>query len=132
MEKSKLNSFLKRVATSLVLIPVVIGCIVMGYPTIFLLGLLGAGLLSWEWANMVPNARPTFYAITYFFVAITAIMLKPWLVPAFVLVVAFAIAFCKSKGEEHRKFLLLGVPYIAIGVGSIISIYTAYTTHPVP
>ena len=126
MEKSKLKSFLKRVATSLVLIPVVIACIILGYPTLFLLALLGAALLSWEWANMVPSSRPTFYAITYFFVAVVAIMLKPWLVPAFVMVVALTVAVCKSKGEEHRKFLILGVPYIAIGVGSIVAMYTSY------
>ena len=126
MEKSKLKSFFKRVATSLVLIPLVIACIILGYPTLFLLALLGAALLSWEWANMVPNSRPTFYAVTYFFGAVSAIMLKPWLVPAFVMVVALTVAFCKSKGEAHRKFLLLGIPYITIGIGSIVYLYTAY------
>jgi hypothetical protein len=123
---SKLNSFLKRLATSLVLIPVVIACIIFGYPTLFLLALLGAALLSWEWANMVPNSRPLFYAITYFFVAVVAIWMKPVIIPAFVMVVALAVAFCKSKGETNRWMLLLGVPYIAIGIGSIVSIYTSY------
>ena len=70
MEKSKLKSFIKRMVTSLVLIPIVIACIILGYPTIFLLALTGAALLSWEWANMVPNSRPTFYAVCYFFVAV--------------------------------------------------------------
>ena len=126
MEKSKLRSFLVRVATSLVLIPVVIACVIFGYPTLFLLALLGAALLSWEWANMMPNSRPTFYALTYFFAAVSAIMLKPWLVPAFVIAVALTVAFCNSKGEAHRKFLLLGIPYIAIGIGSIVALYTMY------
>ena len=125
-EKSKLNSFIKRVATSLVLIPVVIACVILGYPTLFLLALLGAALLSWEWATMVPNSRPIFYTMCYFFVAMVAILMKPIIVPAFVMIVAFTIAFCKSKGEANRKLLLLGVPYIACGIGSIVSIYSAY------
>ncbi len=125
-EKSKLNSFIKRVATSLVLIPVVIACVILGYPTLFLLALLGAALLSWEWVSMVPNSRPIFYAMCYFFVAMVAVLMKPIIVPAFVMIVAFTIAFCKSKGENHRKLLLLGIPYIACGIGSIVSIYTAY------
>ena len=125
-EKSKLSSFVKRVITSLVLIPLVIVCIIFGYPTLYLLALLSASLLSWEWANMVPNSRPTFYAMSYFFVAAVAILMKPIFVPAFALLIAFTIAFCKSKGEAHRKLILLGIPYIACGMGSIISIYTAY------
>ncbi|MBR2922397.1 MAG: CDP-archaeol synthase [Alphaproteobacteria bacterium] len=124
--KSKLNSFLKRVATSLVLIPVVIACIIFGYPTLYLLALLGAALLSWEWASMVPNSRPTFYAMNYFFVAMVAVLMNPIIIPALVMVVAFTVAFCKSKGEDNRKLLLLGVPYIACGIGSIVSIYSAY------
>ena len=126
MEKSKLKSFIKRVATSLVLIPLVIACIVLGYPTILLLALTGAALLSWEWANMVPSSRPTFYAVCYFFVAAISIMMKPVIIPIVVMIFTLALAFCKSKGEKERKLLLLGIPYIAFGVGSLISIYTAY------
>lgn len=123
---SKLNSFLKRVVTSLVLIPIVIACIILGYPTMFLLALLGAALLSWEWAKMVPNSRPEFYGLCYFFTTSVAILMNPMIVPLFVMVVALAVAFVKSKGEAHRKMLLLGIPYITIGIGSIISIYSSY------
>lgn len=126
MEKSKLKSFIKRIVTSLVLIPIVIACIIIGYPTIFLLALVGAALLSWEWATMVPNSRPTFYAVCYFFTAAVAIMMKPIIIPVIVMLFALSVAFCKSKGEAHRKMLLLGIPYIAFGIGSIISIYAAY------
>ena len=68
MEKSKLMSLLKRVVTSLVLIPAVIGCVVSGYPLILLLAWLGAILMSWEWADMVKNKRASVYTLTYFFV----------------------------------------------------------------
>lgn len=126
MEKSKLKSFIKRMITSLVLIPLVIACIILGYPTIFLLALVAAALLSWEWSTMVPNSRPTFYAVCYFFAAVVAILMKPLIIPVAIMLGALALMFIKSKGEAHRKLLLLGIPYIAIGIGSIVSIYVAY------
>ena len=126
MEKSKLKSLLKRVATSLVLIPVVVGCIIFGDLTTLLLALVGAALLSWEWANMVPSSRPTFYAICYLFVSSITIMVKPILIPIIIMIFTLALAFCKSKGEKERLLLLLGIPYIAFGIGSLISISLAY------
>lgn len=126
MEKSKITSFLKRLATTLVLVPIVVACVVFGYPTIYLLALLGAALLSWEWANMIPSSRQLFYAITYLFVAATVILIESLIIDAFVIVTAFIIAFFKSKGEIYRKFLLLGIPYISIGIGAITAIYSAY------
>ena len=50
---SKLNSFLKRVVTSLVLIPIVIACIILGYPTMFLLALLGANKAVLDLSNEI-------------------------------------------------------------------------------
>ena len=126
MEKSKLVSFLQRLIVTIILVPAVIYCIVKGYTTTYLLAVLGAALLSWEWSSMVTNKRPAFYAVTYFFVAVTAIVLGSPVAFLFILVVALALAFWKSRNEEHRKLLLLGIPYISIGIGSIIEIYTLY------
>ena len=126
MEKSKLNSFIKRIVSSLVLIPLVLLAIVGGYPSIFLLVLLVAGLLSWEWANMIPGKRQSFYAVCYFFAAATSIFIKEWMIIGAVILAVMALAFYKSKGEKNRGFLLLGIPYISIGIGSIVSIYGNY------
>lgn len=126
MEKSKVKSFLQRLIVTVVLVPLVIFCIMNGYNTVYLLALLGASLLSWEWASMIKNSRPVFYAITYFFVAVTAILLGSPVAFIFSLISAFVLSFFKSKGEAHRWLLLLGIPYISIGFGSIIEIYTLY------
>lgn len=119
MAKSKLNSFLKRLATTLILVPAVVYCIVSRYPAFELLILLGAALLSWEWANMVPSKRPAFYAISYFFVAAVTLILGSFSASAFSMLTALALAFIKSKDEKHRWLLLLGIPYISIGLGAV-------------
>lgn len=126
MGKSKLNSFFKRLATSLILVPAVIYCIHKGYPTFELLVLLGAALLSWEWAAMVPSKRSSFYAVTYFFVAAIALILGSIEASVFSMVAALALAFYKSKDENHRWLLLLGIPYISIGLASIAEINILY------
>ena len=123
MEKPKLNSFIKRLLTTLVLVPVVIGCVLGGYPWIYLLALTAAVLLSWEWADMVPNKRPAVYALTYFFVLVAAMIMDSLWAVGVVMALALAVAFVKSKGEENRKLLMLGVPYITIGIGAIVAIY---------
>ena len=126
MEKSKLNSFLQRLIVTIILVPLVIFCIMKGYTTVYLLALLGSALLSWEWASMIKNSRPVFYAITYFFVAVTAVVLGSPEAFIFSMIAALALAFVKSKGEKHRWLLLLGIPYISIGLGAVIEIYTLY------
>jgi len=132
MAKSKLYSFFKRLATSLVLIPLVIGSILYGSPLILVLAMLAIALLSWEWASMVPNSRPAFYTALYMFCAIFTTVMAPALshlmlpiilIVGCVLVFALALAYFKSKNETHRGLLLLGVPYISIGIGSIMAFY---------
>lgn len=132
MEKSKLKSFIKRTLTALVLVPVVVGCIFLGNPFILLLAMLGATLMSWEWSEMVPNSRKPFYTAVYMFCsiftlismpAITHLHLPILIIIAFVLTVALILSFVKSKGEKNRGLLLLGIPYITIGVGSVLAIY---------
>lgn len=126
MEKSKLKSFLKRTATSLILVPAVVYCIMYRYPAFELLILLGAALLSWEWSSMVPNKRPAFYALAYFFVAVVALILGSVYASAGCMAAALALAFYKSKGEKHRGLLLLGIPYITIGLAAIAEINVLY------
>ncbi len=129
MEKSKIKSFIKRVATTLVLVPVVIFCILAGYPLINTLAFLGAVLLSWEWANMVKNNNPSFYMLSYVFSVTVFIFVGYPIIGLVFMLLTLAIAVGKSKGEENRGLLLLGIPYISIGLGSIIEIYNIFGPH---
>ena len=74
MEKSKKVSLIKRILTSLVLIPVVLGCLFSGKEAVELLALTIAALLSWEWAGMMPSRSNVFFALSYFLAAVVAIL----------------------------------------------------------
>ncbi|MBR2033593.1 MAG: phosphatidate cytidylyltransferase [Alphaproteobacteria bacterium] len=123
MEKSKIYSFIKRVVTSVILIPAVIWCLYAGYPFVQVLALIAGALLSWEWAQMVPSVRGAFYAVLYTFVVTIAVFIGPYWPYLFTLIVATGLAWFKAKGETRRNLLVLGVPYISIGVGSIMWLY---------
>ena len=126
MEKSSINSFAKRLITTVILVPFVVYCVVSGYTSMYMLAMLGTALLSWEWAVMVPNKRAPFFAVVYFFVAITAILLgslEGWIVS---MILALALALHKTKDEAHRWLLLLGIPYISVGIWAFVEIYTLY------
>lgn len=123
MERSKLNSLLKRIAMALVLAPLTVLCIWAGYPYIQLFALVTGTLLAWEWARMVPSSRGAFYAVTYTAVMATAVMLGSWIAYGIMLAGGTILACYKARGEAHCNLLVLGVPYISIGVGSLIWLY---------
>lgn len=123
MEKTKLRSLIKRTVTSLILAPAVIGCLYVGYPLTQLLVFLAGAMLAWEWSHMVPNSRGAFYAVLYAFVVGAAVLLGSWFAYFLSLFAGIVLAFVKSKGETRRKLLVLGVPYISIGLGSVIWLY---------
>ena len=123
MEKSKLNSCIKRIITAVILIPLTIGCLYAGYPFVQAFTMLTGTLLAWEWARMVPSARGAFWGILYTFVLAFAVMLGSWIAYFGVLAGALVLAWFKASGETRRNLLVLGVPYISIGVGSILWLY---------
>ena len=67
MEKTNLTSLQKRILTSLIMIPVAIGALRSGHPYVDILIFIVGSLLSWEWANMVPNKKVSTYAVCYIF-----------------------------------------------------------------
>ena len=123
MEKPKKSSLFKRVATAVVLAPLTIALIYAGSPWINVLALVFGAMLSWEWAHMVPNSRGAFYTALYAFVVGVAVLLGSWCAFFLSLLGGLVLAFVKSKGETRRRLLILGVPYISIGLGSVAWLY---------
>lgn len=123
MEKSKFNSIVKRIITALFLIPVTIGAIYYGFPYVQIMALIFGGMLAWEWSNMVPNQKVSFYSIVYTIVMGSAVLFSSWLGFVLILLGATFLVWKKSVGEPRRKLLILGVPYISIGIGSMIWLY---------
>lgn len=121
MEKSKMNSFVKRLAAAVVMAPLTLVLLYLGAPFVNLFCMLCGTLLAWEWATFVPNKKNALYAAAY---ASSVVMVS--FLPGFYFILAFlvmliitAIVWFKAKAEEHRWLLVLGVPYITLGIGSI-------------
>ncbi len=123
MEKSKLKTIIKRVISSLVLAPVVLLAVFSGSPAINLLALLGGALLAREWATMIPNNKPTVYAVSYMFpLSLSVFTSDVWTI-SFVILFVTCWMWVKTAGENHRRLLTLGVPYITIGIGSLVWLF---------
>jgi len=126
MEKSKLNSLFKRMASALVLAPLVLGGLLSGWYSFALLVMLISSLLAWEWSNMVPNNKSTVYSMIYFFAAACAISFANVYYVLAVILLAMLFVFFKAKEEQHRYLLMLGVPYIVLGIGSFVWMYVIF------
>lgn len=123
MEKVKLTSLQKRVLTSLVMIPLVIGALRFGHPYVEILVYLVGIMLSWEWSSMVPNKRANVYAVCYAFAFGSSILVQNTVVLALTIAISTAFVYLKAKDEENCKLITLGVPYISIGVGALYWMY---------
>ena len=128
MAKTKSNTML-RIVTALVMAPLVIAGLYFGYPYVVLM-LVGVGaLMAWEWSTMVPNNRPTVYAVAYTVSTAVAVMLNSWLGIILSLVFSTFLVWFKARDERYRRLLILGVPYITIGIGSLMWIYHIVSSH---
>lgn len=123
MEKANFTSLQKRVLTSLIMIPLVIGAMRSGHPFVDILVYFVGIMLSWEWSAMMPNKRANVYAVCYAFALGCSLIIFNQIVLLLVLMAITAFVYIKAKDEEHRKLLTLGVPYISIGVGALYWMY---------
>ncbi len=128
MEGTKSNIWLRTV-TAAIMAPVVVAALYFGYPYVVLM-LLGIGaLLSWEWSAMTGNKKPEVYAVIYTVSMAVAVMLNSWLGIGIALLFSMFLVWRKAKDEPHRRLLTLGVPYITIGIGSLMWIYYITAFH---
>lgn len=126
MEKSKRISLIKRVVSTIVLAPVVLGAIVNGWDSLALLAAVVSALLSWEWASMVPNKKSAVYTAAYLFAAACAIFYANVEYSFAIMFGTALFVWYKAKDEEHRRLLTCGVPYIVLGVGSLVWLYVLF------
>jgi len=126
MVKSKMNSFIKRLVTTLILVPIVVGCILGGKTSVSLLAMVASVLLSWEWANMLKGKSEQFYSLAYLFAASIAILLPSYgtALGVIIFLIVFSLFFWRK--ENHRFLRILGIPYISIGIASIVALYDCY------
>lgn len=123
MVKTELTSLQKRILTSLVMIPLVIGALRSGHPYVDILVFAVGTLLSWEWSAMVPNKKANLYAVCYTFALGCSLLIFNRIILFTVLAAVAFLVYLKAKDEVHRKLLTLGVLYISIGVGALYWLY---------
>ncbi|MFI3241280.1 MAG: phosphatidate cytidylyltransferase [Alphaproteobacteria bacterium] len=114
------SDLFKRIATSVVLIPLVLFVLILGYPFLNLFVLFLGALFAYEWSKMVENNNPAFYATAYTVVFSLGIMFPLSLIFAVFLLLSALFVWFKAKGEKYRKLLVLGVFYVSVGMGSIL------------
>lgn len=131
LKAKKMNPFLKRTLAALVMLPVVICALWYGYPYVDILTLVVGVLLSWEWANMVPSRNPSTYFGFYVVPLSVSLLVYNTAVVFAVILLTTLFVWLKSRNENKRFLLTLGVPYISIGVGSLLWIYhDIFSYHP--
>lgn len=126
MEKSKSTALIKRIVTSLVLIPLVLWCLFSGKDAVSLLALAVAAMLSWEWGQMISSRTSTFFALSYFFATVVAVLFNSLSYSIGAVVLLLIVAYLRHRGEKELFLKLLGIPYISIGIGAIMALYNTY------
>ena len=128
MVKTELTSLQKRILTSLVMIPFVIGALRSGHPYVDILVFAVGALLSWEWSAMIPNKKANLYAVCYVFALGFSLLIFNRIVLFSTIAALTAFVYYKAREEEHRNLLTLGVVYISIGVGALYWLYYLFDT----
>lgn len=128
MVKTELTSLQKRILTSLVMVPFVIGALRSGHPYVDILVFAVGTLLSWEWSTMIPNRKANLYAVCYVFALGCSLLIFNRIVLFTTIAAVAAFVYLKAREEEHRRLLTLGVIYISIGVGALYWLYYLFDT----
>lgn len=129
--KKRSNGWVKRTLASLVMLPVTVGALWLGYPFVDMLALLVGILLCWEWAQMVPSNRSMSYMGAYVFSLATGLFVLNTMFNALVIFFSTVFVWFKARDENHRNLLTLGVPYISVGFASLLWLYhDVFAYHP--
>lgn len=127
MGNLKFNSLIKRILTAIVMIPIAIYVLYVGSPYVEVLAIIVGGLLAWEWANLLSSPQKTSHFVTAYMISLAV---SRWgfnfsLIIPIICIISFFVWLLAAK-EKNRRLITLGVPYISIGVGSLIWMYLSF------
>lgn len=124
MAKSEKSTLIKRIAAAVVMAPLTLLVIYAGMPYFNLFVLFLGCLLAWEWAEMMPTSKKSLYVSVYCFALGASVWLLHVIAVPLAILAATVLAFYKSQGEKNRGLLVLGAPYISIGLGCFAWMYS--------
>ena len=127
MVSRKFGAITKRVLAAIVMIPIAIEALYVGSPLIEVLAIIVGGLLSWEWANMLASTETKSHYVTAFIMSLAiSIWTYNFSVVLPMIAVITLVVWLVAEKEKFRGLLTLGVPYISIGVASLVWIYRSF------
>lgn len=127
MVSRKFGAITKRILAAIVMIPIAIEVLYVGSPYIEVLAIIVGGLLAWEWANMLSAPETASYYVTAFIISLAAsIWTYDFAIVLPLIAVISLVVWVIADKEKHRGLLTLGVPYISIGIASLVWIYRSF------
>ena len=127
MVSRKTGAMIKSILAAAVMIPIAIITLYIGSPYVEVLAITVGGLLAWEWANMLSAPHTSSYYVTAYMMGLaTAIWAYNFSVIIPMIAIISLFVWALAEKEKHRWLLILGVPYISIGVASLIWIYRSF------
>ena len=127
MVSRKFGAITKRVLAAIVMIPIAIETLYMGSPYIEALAIIVGGLLAWEWANMLSSSHTSSSYVTAYMMGLSVGVWgnNPPLIFYMLAIISFFVWGIAYK-EKHRALITLGVPYISIGLATLVWIYLSF------
>ena len=127
MVSRKFGAITKRILAAIVMIPIAIETLYMGSPYIEVLAIIVGGLLAWEWANMLSASNTASYYVTAYMMGLsTAVWGNNFPLIFSVLGIITMFVWIIARKEKNRALLTLGVPYIAIGLATLVWMYLSF------
>ncbi|MBQ8671763.1 MAG: phosphatidate cytidylyltransferase [Alphaproteobacteria bacterium] len=127
MVSRKMGAMIKRILAALVMIPIAVITLYVGSPYVEVLAVMVGGLLAWEWANMLSSPQKASHYVTAYMITLAVSI---WgynfslIIP--IICIVSLLVYVLAEKEKYRKLLTLGVPYISIGIASLIWIYRSF------
>ncbi len=126
MVSRKFGAITKRILAAIVMIPIAVDVLYIGSPYVEVLAVVVGGLLAWEWANLLSGAKASAYVSAYMISLAVSLWSYNFAVLSTVMAVTALVVWFVAEKEKHRSLITLGVPYISIGIGSLIWLYRCF------
>lgn len=126
MVSRKLGALAKRILAAVVMIPIAVDVLYIGSPYVEVLAVVVGGLLAWEWANLLSTQKSSAYVAAYMISLAVSLWSYNFAVLLTMISVTSLVVYFIAEKEKRRGLITLGVPYISIGIGSLIWMYRCF------
>lgn len=126
MVSRKFGALAKRILAAVVMIPIAVDVLYIGSPYVEVLAVVVGGLLAWEWANLLSSQKASAYVAAYVMSLAVSLWSYNFAVLFTMIAITSLVVWFIAEKEKHRSLVVLGVPYISIGIGSLIWMYRCF------